>query len=256
MATMRFAWFGWCLVLVTAVVSLPATAADKFDPAAYEAALTALDGKRAALFERFGKARGAVERTAIRVEARQTVLAAITDTIFPAWMGTPWGLGEKSMADRPHQAGMVVGCSYFVTGVLLNAGLRLSSRALFAQAPSLLMQQALAPDRAALHRYPGQNTDVLIRRLLALGDGVYIVGLNIHTGFLVIKDGKIHVVHASYTPPNQVLDEPFDKSDVITLSKRRGYVVTPIFQDDRLVDFWLSGRAVPAPDWKPRRDPR
>jgi hypothetical protein len=240
-------------VSLTLLISVPSYAAESFDAAAYEAALTTIEGQRTALFARFGKAKSAAERTAIRAEARKTVLDAITHTVFPAWMGTPWGLGVNSTADRPHQEGKVVGCSYFVTGVLMNAGLRLSSRARFAQAPSLLIQQALTPERAALHRYPGQSPDGLIRRLLTLGDGVYIIGLNIHTGFLVIHAGKVHVVHASYTPPNQVIDEPFDHSAVITLSRQRGYVVTPIFQDDRLVDFWLAGRPVPAPDWKPRR---
>lgn len=31
---------------------------------------------------------------------------------------------------------------------------------------------------------------------------VYIVGLNIHTGFLVVRDGEVRVVHASYTEPD------------------------------------------------------
>jgi len=221
--------------------------ADDYDPAAYEAALATLETRRTDLSRQFASANTAAKRAAIRRQARRTVLAAITDTIFPAWMGTPWGLGPSSTAIRPHQAGKVVGCSYFVTGVLMNAGLRLGSRARFAQAPSVLMQQALTPDRRALHRFPGMSFDVLTRRLLALGDGVYIVGLNIHTGFLIIKDGTVRVVHASYTPPNEVVDEALGESQVIAYSWQRGYAVTPLFQDDRLIDFWLAGQPVPAP---------
>ncbi|MBN2576634.1 MAG: hypothetical protein JXP73_18865 [Deltaproteobacteria bacterium] len=245
--------------LVALLACLPALrcsgalAGESFDRAAYEAALAALESKRIDLCRRLSRARSAAERAAIRQQARRTVLNAVTETIFPAWMATPWGLGPDSTALRPHQPGMVVGCSYFVTGVLLNAGLRLSSRARFAQAPSLLMQRALTPDARDLHRYPGLRLDVLTRRLLALGDGVYIVGLNIHTGFLVIKAGTVRVVHASYAPPQQVVDEALGESAVIALSRRRGYVVTPIFKDDRLVDYWLSGRRVPAPTWRPRR---
>ena len=54
------------------------------------------------------------------------------------------------------------------------------------------------------------------------------------------------------------VDTPWDQllSEVIESSRRRGYVVTPLFQDDRLVDLWLSGRPVPSPTWKPPpRDP-
>ena len=95
---------------------------------------------------------------------------------------------------------------------------------------------------------------MLTRRLLALADGVYIVGLNSHTGFLVIKQGTVRVVHASYTPPNEVVDEALGESLVIAYSKQRGYAVTPVFQDDRLIDFWLAGEPVPAPAaFRPRR---
>lgn len=140
--------------------------------------------------------------------------------------------------------------------MLENAGLRLASRARFAQAPSLHMQRALTPDPAVVFRYPGLDAAVLHDRLSRLGDGLYIVGLNIHTGFLLIKAGKVHVVHASYMPPNQVVAEPLTQSEVINLSRRRGYVVTPLFQDDFLIDLWLSGRPVPSPTWKPpRRNP-
>jgi hypothetical protein len=168
-------------------------------------------------------------------------------------MGTPWGLGPRSTADRPHHAGMVVGCSYFVTGVLENAGLRLESRTRFAQAPSALMQRALSPAPRDLHRFGGMEPAALERRIAALGDGVYIVGLNIHTGFLVVREGKVRVVHASYAPPQEVVDEPLASSAVIHYSRGRGYVVTPLFRDDRLIDFWLRGRPVPAPEW-PRKN--
>jgi hypothetical protein len=240
----------WLGVLLATLMSTSQSArAEPFDPDAYEAALRGLESQRLALHERYRQATSPAERTAIREHARRLVLTTITDQVFPAWMGTPWGLGPESTAIRPHQSGKVVGCSYFVTGVLLNAGLRLSSRARFAQAPSALMQQALTPARRDLHRIPGMPMAQLARRLLALGDGVYVVGLNIHTGFLVIRNGQVRVVHASYTPPQEVVDEPLDTSLVIVYSARRGYVVTPLFADDRLVDHWLSGRPVAAPDW-------
>ena len=234
----------------------PPAAAGPFDAAAYERSLADIEARRVQLGARFAKATTAAERVAIRNEARKAVLSAITDVAFPGWMGTPWGLGRDSAPDRPHQPGKVVGCSYFVTGVLENAGLRLASRARFAQAPSLLMQRALTPDPAAMHRYPGLPPAALHDRLSKLGDGLYIVGLNIHTAFLLITRGEVHVIHASYMPPNQVVDEPLTRSEVIELSRRRGYVVTPLFEDDRLVDLWLSGRPVPSPTWKPPpRDP-
>ena len=228
----------------------PASAAP-FDAAAYDTALADLEAKRAELGRRFQQAASDRERAAVRGDARKVVLAAITDTAFPAWLGTPWGLGANSAPTRPHEPGKVVGCSYFVTGVLENTGLRLESRARFAQAPSALMQKALTRDPAALHHYGNLEPGDLQKRLVALGDGLYIVGLNIHTAFLLVKGGDVRVVHASYMPPNQVVDEPLTTSEVIAFSRRRGYVVTPLYRDDRLIDHWLLGTPVPSPVWKP-----
>jgi hypothetical protein len=65
---------------------------------------------------------------------------------------------------------------------------------------------------------------------------LYIIGFNIYTGFVVIHDGEVRAVHASYTEPTQVVDETLAQSLVIRCSYRRGYFATPIFRDDRLVD--------------------
>jgi hypothetical protein len=237
--------------VLSVLFPLIAHAAVPFDRGAYEAYLDRLALQRAELANRYQRA-PARDRRAIRDEARQVVTTAIRDHIFPAWLGTPWGLGPTSTAIRPHEPGKVVGCSYFVTAVLLNAGLRLASRGGFAVAPSELIQRALTPAKRDLHRLFRVEGEALRRRIAALGDGIYMVGLNIHTGFLVVNGAEVRVVHASYAPPMEVVDEPLLASEVIAWSAARGYVVTPLFQDDFLIDAWLSGRPVPAPRWSPR----
>jgi hypothetical protein len=244
------------ILLITELAAARRASASTFDAEAYETVLRDLESKRLVLRDRYRQASSVAERRALRQRARELVLTALTDDIFPVWLGTPWGLGPSSTAIRPHQAGKVVGCSYFVTAALLNAGLRLSSRARFAQAPSLLMQRALTADPRQLRRMAGMPMPRLERRLLAMGDGVYIIGLNIHTGFLVVRHRQVRVVHASYTPPQEVVDEPLGTSRVMANSAQRGYVVTPLFADDRLVDHWLAGRPVPAPHWPPPRGSR
>jgi hypothetical protein len=225
--------------------------APPFDALAYEKSLNELESRRSSLAARHVQARGPARR-AVLAEARRTVLEAITRLIFPAWLGTPWGLGKNSTSTRPHQPGMVVGCSYFVTSVLQNAGLRLENRFRFAQATSALMQAALSPDPRDLHRIPGMALPDLEKRIAALGDGVYIVGLDIHTGFLVVREGEVRVVHASYTGPTQVVDEPLRESMAIQYSMRRGYLVSPIFRDDRLIEHWLAGRCIGNPGRGPK----
>src|SRR5687768_14372234 len=142
-----------------------------------------IEAQRRQLSARYQRA-PARDRPALLREARAFVVAAIIDQVFPAWMGTPWGLGAQSDASRPHQPGKVVGCSYFVTAVLQNAGLELESRRRFAQAPSLWIERALLPYGGRVHRFGSLAAADLRRRIAALGDGLYVIGLDYHVGFL------------------------------------------------------------------------
>jgi len=171
--------------------------------------------------------------------------------VFPAWMGMPSGGGPQATASLPHAPGMYISCSYFLTAALQNAGLVLESRARFAQAPAAWIERALLPPGGQIHRWGNLPPDELERRLLALGDGLYVVGLDIHVGFIVVRDGHARFVHSSYTPPGTVVNEPVVESMAIALSRRKGYWVCPLFQDDRLVEMWLRHQPVPAPpQWK------
>src|SRR5262249_24054080 len=164
------------------------------------------------------------------------------------------GGGPTSTASLPHEPGMSISCSYFLTAALQNAGLKLESRTRFAQAPAAWIEQALLPPGAHINRYGNLSPEALERRLLDdLGDGLYVMGLDIHVGFLVIREGRVSFVHSSYTPPGAVVDEPLASSLAIANSQRKGYWVSPLFRDDRLVDLWLRGRHVPAPpQWRGR----
>ena len=50
-------------------------------------------------------------------------------------------------------------------------------------------------------------------------------------------------MHSSYTPPGTVVDEPVVTSEAIANSQRKGYWVSPLFRDDRLVELWLRHAA-------------
>lgn len=215
-----------------------------FEPGAYESALTAFAARQATLAKQFKDA-NSKDKAAVRILARSAILAFIDDTVFPSWQGTPWGLGKNSTATRPHQPEMVVGCSYFVTSVLQNAGLKLSNRYKFAQAPALFIQRSLAPQKRDLHIFYSIPADQLERRLAAVGDGLYVIGLNNHVGFVRVKAGAVRFVHASYTGDQVVTDEALVDAEAIHNSRKAGYFVTPVFADDRLIDHWLTGKAVP-----------
>ena len=236
---------------VSAEIGPTGTPPAGFDAGRYGQFLDRVTARQRELGARYDAARGARARAAIRDEARRFVVETLVSQVFPAWMGMPSAGGPQATASLPHQPGMYISCSYFLTAALQNAGLVLESRARFAQAPAAWIQRALLPPGGQIHRYGNLSADELERRLVELGDGLYVVGLNIHVGFIVVGDGHARFVHSSYTPPGTVVDEPVLTSMAIALSRSKGYWISPLFRDDRIVELWLRRQPVPAPpQWK------
>lgn len=211
----------------------------------FEATLAAIEAERQRLAGLYARADAEDRRAALRAEARAYVRAAIVREIFPAWLGMSWGLGPNSTANRPHAPGMTVACGYFVSSVLENAGLRLKTRFSYAQAPALRVQKTLAPRAADLHRYFSVSGEALAGKIAGLGEGLYIIGLANHIGFVVVDAAGVRLVHASYTDDQVVISEPLATARAIADSRPKGYFVTPVMHDDRLADLWLRGVAVP-----------
>jgi len=209
--------------------------------------------KQKALSTLWSQASSEDAKDKVRTAARKFLARTIVDDILPAWKGTPWTMyavkdGLKPDALMPNEKGKGTSCSYFVASVLTNAGLKLESRAAFAKVIAVRIQKSLAPEPRDLHRYHKVSPEKLEQKLLSLGPGLYLVGLNCHIGFITVGDKKVRFVHASYLEPYRVVEEALTKSQAIEKSFKSGYVVTPLFQDDRLVEFWLEGRPVPLQD--------
>src|SRR5262245_20798784 len=129
--------FAWCreraaVVVVAMALASPAAAAEigptgtppaGFDAGRYLHLLDQVAARQRALGARYGAARGARARAAIREEARQFVVDTLVSQVFPAWMGMPSAGGVQATASLPHQPGMYISCSYFLTAALQNAGL-------------------------------------------------------------------------------------------------------------------------------------
>jgi hypothetical protein len=211
----------------------------------WDAAVADLAARRRALAAELHAARDPAARGAVLARARDVAFRAIVDDLAPLWLGMPWGLGRDSTASRPYQPGKVVGCSYFVTAIAAGAGLVLDDRYRFAQAPALAIQRALARGRGAVHRYLSIPGERLAREIAALGDGLYLIGLDVHVGFVVVDRGAVRLLHASYTGARQVSDEPLATAVAIARSRDAGYFVSPLFvrsaDNDALVERWLAG---------------
>lgn len=212
--------------------------------ASYSDLRARISSTRAALSAELSHAIDESSRRLVIGRARKALQASIVDTLLPAWIGTDWAF--HGTAERPG-APEGIACGYFVATILEHAGLRLESRRKFGQATALAIQKALVADPHAHHRIFSVPAETLERRLRDLGDGLYVIGLDVHVGFVVVKGDAVRMVHASYTDAHKVIDEPLISAKAIANSRTAGYFVTSLLADDALVLAWLGETTVAAP---------
>ncbi|MGZ3449431.1 MAG: hypothetical protein ACXVEF_07510 [Polyangiales bacterium] len=194
--------------------------------------------------EREKLARAPDARDVVVEKARNALRNGIVDTLFPAWMGTRWAF--HGTTEQPHGAEGIA-CGYFVATILQHAGLKLESRRRFGQSTALRIAKALVPAGPSHHRIFSVPAAVLEQKMLSFGDGLYVIGLDVHVGFVSVRGSAVRVVHASYTGTRRVVDEPIVASEVIERSRDAGYFVTSLFGDDTLVTAWLQNTTIAAP---------
>lgn len=208
----------------------------------YRALRTRIGENRDELAERYALATDGDARSAIVIEARNELSSALIDVLMPAWRGTQWAF--HGTADEP-LAPQGIACGYFVATILQHAGLQLESRRRFAQSPALTIARSLVPPGRAHHRVFSVSASVLERTVLSFGEGLYLIGLDVHVGFVVVRGGAVRVVHSSYLTPRTVVDEPIAECPVIEHSRKAGYHITALLADDTLVEAWLEKTSIP-----------
>lgn len=185
------------------------------------------------LRRRIGASAEPVERRHARLEA---ALLRRVDRLFASWIGSRWGLGTPQ-STVPHRG--KTNCGLFVAVVLRDAGFRLPIWKLNRQAAYHAIK-SLAPRRAIrfLHR---TSMRTFVRRVRAMGPGLYVIGLDFHIGFLRVKDsGAVRFVHGSYIT-HRVMDEPARTATPIVTSRYR--MVGKILQPNML-RAWLARRRI------------
>ncbi|MFP2907873.1 hypothetical protein ACLESD_23060 [Pyxidicoccus sp. 3LFB2] len=220
------------LLLVT-VASLPVEDVARTGERPYAEVLAELAARRGELAARW--LQPGVDRDAIRSEARAVVLQALTGQLLPAWHGTPW---EFYGATRTPRSGSIA-CGYLVSTVLVDAGFRVE-RVRMAQQPSEYIVKTLAPPRRTW-RFRTRPVSDVVDRVKREGEGLYVVGLDYHVGFLWNDGTRVWMCHSSYLGTAEALCEDALTSPAM-LSR---YHVVGRLLEEGMLDAWLEGRALP-----------
>ncbi len=194
----------------------------------YESSRSQLEARRAELARDLGR-----NRDSSLARARELLVATLRDEILPAWNGTPWDFNGTSQTPQQGE----IACGYFVSTTLLHLGLQVERARMGQQASEHIAQSLVSP--GSIRRSSDQPIDAFLARVRAGGDGIYIVGLDNHVGFVIVEGDDTWFHHA--VPREVVKRERARDAPYLVASRYR--VFARLF-DDALVEKWLLGRPI------------
>ena len=184
----------------------------------------------------YRRARGTDERRVVIERARIEFLSGVFEELMPHWYGTAWDF--NGITEIPGEG--QIACGYFVSTVLRDAGLAVE-RYKLAQQPSQNIIRSLTSEEHMVSFHGGRYED-FISGIRALGDGLFIIGLDRHVGFIVQMGGDSFFVHSDGGSHRCVVKEDLAGASVLRRSRYR--IVGKISADDALVGRWLSGEKI------------
>ena len=166
-----------------------------------------------------------------RLEKEKIFTAAVTSTIIPNWLGTAWDF--NGVSETPQQG--AIACGYFVTTVLRDAGLPIARIKLAQYASEQMITTLVQPKY--VKRFHNITIDFFIKNVQSLGYGLYIVGLDNHTGFIFNDGTEVYFIHSSIVGTRNVQQEKALTSLVLRQSKYK--VLGKISADEKVLSKWI-----------------
>jgi len=214
--------------LLTTFPLTPA-AVGQHDTSAYASYVEDLRETRDHIRQTYLAAGSRKDRDSIVSASHAFLLGQLCDSLFPYWFGAPWNFyGQTRTPGRG-----AIACGYFVTNTLHDAGFEIP-RVKWAMSASEYFIKILSSDIKRFSKAPISQ----VREYIAgRGDGLYIVGLDCHVGFIYKLNGRIRFVHANYYQPEiGVMAEELEGTNPLNDSKYR--VVGQIL-DRIMVRNWI-----------------
>lgn len=162
---------------------------------------------------------------------------SIVDSLMPYWYGTTWDF--NGYTNTPNKG--TIACGYLVSTTLKHAGIQVN-RYRLAQQSALNEIRSIESGES---KYYKTNTDVqsfLKYCESSVPDGLYLIGLDNHVGYLLKKGGKIDFIHSSYLYPSQVVREPANQSTALAYSTC--FYLGRISNNKGLLKKWILGQTV------------
>lgn len=153
----------------------------------------------------------------------------LVDSIFPMWYGASWDF--NGISNIPGQG--EIACGYFVSTTLKHAGFNLNRYRLAQQAATVIITELVGRKNTSKHH----SSDAILKHLKKQKDGLYVVGLDYHVGFLIVEDNVTYFCHSDYVNLKTVREKATDSH---AFNSTNLYVLGEITHNPTLMNKWLS----------------
>lgn len=166
--------------------------------------------------------------TSLVEKAGTYLLKTITREIFPFWYGTAWDFNGTTQTPLRGK----IACGYFVSTVLKHAGFQLDRYDLAKQPASIVINRLCQQESIRIFN----RTHQLIHYLENNGNGLYILGLDYHIGFLAKEEAGLWFIHSSES--GGVIREKVEDSEALFSSNL--LVVGNLLVNREIIEKWLK----------------
>lgn len=169
-----------------------------------------------------------------RVELTNFWVHTISNDLYNQWKNTPWDFNGTTT--KPQEGS--IACGFFVTTILQDMDVKINRTKLAVCASSVMMKN-LTPHQRIKNlsnpSYPEFNDT-----LKSYGKGVYIIGLDYHTGFIINDGREVWFIHSNYIGRKGVTKELVMYSAALKSSKTRWMI--SLTGDVGFLQNWLRDR--------------
>jgi hypothetical protein len=229
------------LFLILFVSSLSTTNGCPFDTnnliQNYKTIIECVQNRQKEFQTKFTKTRDIEEKKIIIAEASSYIFKVLTTKIFPGWYGTPWSFTGQTRTPKKGS----IACGYFVVFCLQDVGFKIPSK--MAKQPSENIIKNLINASKIKRFWNAAKMDKIKKWIEERGEGLFVIGLDIHVGFIINHKGNITFCHSSYySPPEKVINQYLWEEGPLADSTYR--VIGKIL-DDNMIKNWILGKSFP-----------
>ncbi len=183
----------------------------------------------------YGRAMTAEQKAAVEADAR-LILELMLPEMMRCWVGTPYDF--NGTAETPGEER--IACGYYVSTVIRDAGFRVD-RYKLAQQPSENILRTFLPGEACELRV-GEDYSRYADWVERMEPGVYLIGMDTHVGFIVVRRDGMRFFHSSGHRNVGVVEERRDNAWALRKSQWR--MLGHLTADPGVMRMWLKGEKV------------